>query len=675
MLIDYKQIFESCTLVILIIDPSTSQIVHANSAACNYYDYSLDELIGMDISNINCLTKEEILKVIYIIKDKKNNFFSFKHKLKNGEIRDVDVCSNTLISDEETLLYSIVVDTTEIKKMSRELIIKRAQSDYLFEEVPEAIALLDINDKIVSANKAFCSLFGFNKEDIYGLYINNLIIPDDYLGEAYKFSEAVMSGGFINTETKRKKKDGSTIDVSIFAYPIFANDKQIGIYVIYKDITEKIKIQNKLEYLAYYDSLTGLYNRSRFYEVLGNLIDKTYTDNKIHVLFLDLDDFKRINDSFGHSFGDKLLTNISKNLKNLLKDVELIARIGGDEFVIVYRDKEGVLVEDIIQRLFILLKEPIECDNNFINISASIGISVYPDDGLDIDTLMRKADIAMYSSKDKGKSNATKYNSELEKSIIIQYELENDLKNAIKYDELFLCYQPIVKIDTGKIVGAEALLRWKRRNKEFVPPNIFIPLAEKSEVIKVIGNWVFEQACIQKKKWESIGYNDFFISINASVKQFEGEEFYNAVVSNLERHSINPSSVHIEITESISKENLLQRSQTLKRIKELGINISIDDFGTGYSCFSNLKDLCVGNLKIDKSFIDNIINDKNEIEIVSAIIAMAKKLNLSIIAEGVETVNQKEVLEVIGCDMIQGYLYSPPLIADKFEEFYTNLNC
>jgi len=435
------------------------------------------------------------------------------------------------------------------------------------------------------------------------------------------------------------------------------------------EIKENIKHQEKIKKMIYEDALTQLYNRRFFYEYLKKHITYTMRYNKgFSVLFIDLDGFKLINDSLGHDMGDELLIQVAKKLKFSLRESDVISRAGGDEFLILLHDtfiKEDVKVS--CQKILSLLEEPITMNSYNLHISASIGISSFPKDGSNSETLIKNADIAMYEAKEQGKGRFVFYEENLKEDVDENMNLTNDLYAAIENNEFELFYQPQVNATSHKIIGFEALIRWNHPVRGLINPTKFIPLAERTGLIIPIGDWVIWSAVQQQKEWEKLIGKPLRMAVNLSTKQLKGLDFVDRVKTTIDNFGINPSNLELEITETIFMEDSEAILNQLNRINKIGATIAIDDFGTEYSSLSYLKKLPINRIKIPKTFVDGIgVNRKDEAIIVS-IIVLAIKLGCTTIAEGVENLKQLLFLEENGCDEIQGYYFYQPMKVKRIE--------
>ncbi len=441
------------------------------------------------------------------------------------------------------------------------------------------------------------------------------------------------------------------------------------------------KSDDQVRFYSFYDSLTLLPNRKFFYVFLGKMIN--YADrnqSRFALIVIDIDDFNRINESLGHIIGDKCLKIVSERLLATLRECDCltrlysddppIARMGGDEFAVLLQDADNISnVSRVVQRLLTELSKSLWIEDRELILSASVGISMYPDNGNSIADLFKNADTALYHAKQKGKNNFTFYSKSMNVQSLQTLDLEINLRHALEKKEFCLYYQPKVELKTNAVIGAEALIRWQKENGDIVSPIQFIPLAEETGLILPIGDWVIEDACRQNLEWQKAGLKKIPLAINVSGKQFGQKNFVEKIIQQLKSSGLHPDFLEIEITETTIMTNPDTAIHNLKQLKNHGLKISLDDFGTGYSSLAYLQKLPIDQLKIDRSFIKNILSNSNDALMVKAIVSMAHNLDLEVIAEGVEDIQQLEFLAALDCDVIQGYLYSPPVSADKFSTF------
>ena len=437
------------------------------------------------------------------------------------------------------------------------------------------------------------------------------------------------------------------------------------------DITDRKEAEDKINFMAYYDTLTELPNRTYSEKYLNELLEVAdISKDKIGIAALDLDNFKNINDTIGHTFGNKLLVKVAELLKKCYADkVGMFSRIGGDEFIFILPHIENeedlkLLAEEVIQ----VLKLPIIVSDNEINITSSIGLTIYPKDGIDSVALLKNVDTAMYGAKSIGKNNYQFYVKEMNVKMLEKSKLEKSLRKAIENNEFVVYYQPQINISTGEVVGMEALVRWNNPFLGMVSPMDFIPLAEETGLIIPIGEFVLRTACKKNKEWQDKGYTHQRVAVNLSARQFQQKNLMEVIQNILEETGLEPKWLELEITESIAMQDMNYTLTVLEKLIDLGIHISLDDFGTGFSSLNYLKLLPINILKIDKSFVNDIDKSSKEAAIARAIISMAHSLSLVIVAEGVEHIGQLDFLKGQGCEKAQGYLFSRPVTEEQFDD-------
>jgi diguanylate cyclase (GGDEF)-like protein len=451
--------------------------------------------------------------------------------------------------------------------------------------------------------------------------------------------------------------------------------------IITRDTTERQKAKARIEYLAYYDILTGLANRQQFVRESGSAIRAAKeSGHMMALLYLDLDRFKRINDNLGHSVGDALLKNVARRLEQSTRSTDIIsspadsqhpgrarvARLGGDEFVVLLTGlTDEAQTAAVANRIRQSLGEPLDCGGHRLVVTPSIGIALYPQDGTDIEDLLVKADMAMYQAKDQGRNGFAFYGHSMAVRSLGRLELENDLRSAFQNGDFKIYYQPKIELSTGAIIGVEALLRWHHETRGWIAPDIFIPVAEETGLIAELGDWVIREACKQLNTWASEGLGYLSIAVNVSVQQFARADFVESVLRTLWQYAIKPEKLELEITESLLMRNVDDTTACMKRFRAAGVTLSIDDFGTGYSSLGYLRQFPVDALKIDRSFVKDLHTSDDDAAICAAIIAMARELKLKVIAEGVANVEQLEFLRKHRCDQAQGHLISKAIpVAD-----------
>jgi diguanylate cyclase (GGDEF)-like protein/PAS domain S-box-containing protein len=467
--------------------------------------------------------------------------------------------------------------------------------------------------------------------------------------------------------------------VGIFAMyakePRQPTDAEIGLINVATRIAgiaiERKLAEERIHFMANHDALTGLPNRALLNDRLSQAILHAQRDDRwVTVLFVDLDNFKFINDSLGHNAGDELLRTIAKRMVDRVRATDTVVRLGGDEFVIVLTDqpKSAGSISLIVEKIQLAIAEPVHLEGHDLRVTSSLGVATYPDDGDNATTLLANADAAMYRAKEVGRDNFQFYTAELNTKVHEKFLLQEELRNAVALSEFVLHYQPQVDLRTGRVFAVEALVRWKHPKLGMVPPNKFIPTAEETGLIVPIGDWVLHEACRQNKAWQEAGLPPMVVSVNVSARQFKEKNLINRVVGALEYSGLEARYLELELTESLIMQDVAIAVATMKDLQNLGIQLSIDDFGTGYSSLTALKTFPVTRLKIDKSFVDGLLADENDRAVAGAVISLGQTLNLRVIAEGVETDAQAEFLRSINCDEMQGFLFSKPLPAQDIED-------
>ncbi len=488
-------------------------------------------------------------------------------------------------------------------------------------------------------------------------------------------------------------KDGSSVHLRVLAIPVWGRDRVTHVLLLVNDLPGKngmfstlgdhvgaesdgdsmsrAQIAKLVERMAYEDALTQLPNRSYFINHLSEAIQSlNHREEWLAVMILDLDRFKLVNDTLGHGVGDQLLVAISEQLRTALPNDVTISRMGGDEFSILIPSVQASdlsVINQLAEKALVTIAEPLVIDGREFRVTASIGISVYPFDGEDAETLMRNADTAMYRAKDRGKNNFHLYNPAMSSGSMERLTLEQDLAKALSRQELFLQYQPRVNLSLNRVVGVEALIRWKHHNLGIISPAEFIPLAEDTGLIVPIGEWVLKTACLQAKAWQDKGFEPIRMAVNLSFRQFLRQDFISTVERVLKETQLSPEWLELEITESVIAQDVEMTIQTLQALKTIGISISIDDFGTGYSSLNYIKRFPIDTLKIDQSFVRDVMKQPEDAAIIQAIITLAQSLRLGVVAEGVETEEQRDFLHARNNDEMQGYLFSHPTNAERLE--------
>ncbi|MGQ5522226.1 sensor domain-containing protein [Chitinimonas sp. PSY-7] len=826
-----RAVFEHSGAVKLIIDPKDGRIVAANPAACAFYGYDAETFVQLNINQINTLSPDQVAARMANTTMEETYYFQFQHRLKSGEIRDVEVQSSAINQAGRTLLHSIIHDITPQKAAEHWLRI----TQFSVEQARIAVVWVNADGRINYANQYACELVNCPHEKLinepiwlFNLGISELNWPKlwesikttgslrqrsealripstlidievhasylNFEGEEFMVSytldiseqvqaegmlslqhdalEAVAAGYNIShllkllaqrvemltkdafcsilvlegdqlftgaapslPESYNQAIDGVRIGPTIgscgtaayfdrsievndistdplwadfkglalqhglaacWSTPIHASDGRVlGTFALYfrekrgpSDYHRRVlnacthlagiaiehrAAEARVHTLAFYDSLTGLPNRTLFADRVELALARAQRDStQLALLFIDLDRFKTINDSLGHASGDRLLQAIAKRLEALVRDSDTVCRLGGDEFVLLLPDCDMGGAATIAEKLIVSAAEKVEFDGIVLNPSASVGISLYPSDGEDYDTLLKNADTAMYRAKEGGRNAYCFYHYEMNQNASARLKMEAALRVALARNELLLNYQPQVYIADGQLHGLEALVRWRHPQWGMVSPAEFIPVAEECGLIDEIGTWVLNEACRQMAEWQRNGIPIPRIAVNLSVRQFRHDNVYKRVVETLDRHMLPPSQLTLEITESLMMQRDDDTLSVLKALNNMGLTLAVDDFGTGYSSLGYLKRFPVNELKLDQSFVRDLSEDPGDRALASAVIRIGQSLHLKVVAEGVETAEQLAFLQNEGCDIAQGYHFAKPMTADALEAWVKN---
>ncbi len=657
-----------------------------NDSMCRILGYPPEEMMGM---NNQQYTDKDYAKRLYEMfaevyrtgESSKGADWQIIRKDGTKRIGEIFTSLQKDSSGNPIGFRGIARDITERKRAEAELQKSEEQFRRIFNEGPFGMGLESPDHTIIAANKVLCELLGYTEQELAGQNIVDITYEEDkekskeLLGQLFANSSPVL-----RLEKRYVKKDGNILWANTTISAVHGQEGNVlyGLAII-EDLTESRKAAEKIHLLAYYDSLTGLPNRTFHKELMIRAIEHAERRKEIFALiYIGLDNFQRINDSLGYSTGDLLLKAVADRLTNSLRKSDLVARsdkgetvsvvsrVGGDEFIVLAHDlNQAQDAAKTSRRLLEEMSAPYDISGREVFLTVSIGIALYPDDGTDVDDLLKNAEKAMRHTKSEGKNNFHFYSSSMHTSVLAVLIMESDLHKALERNEFVLYYQPQVDTATRMVKGMEALIRWIHPDKGLIPPMQFIPLAETSGLIIPIGEFVIRTVCRQIKTWQEAGYKQINISLNVSGRQFDQQNLIEIVKDALQDTMISPQCLELEITESTIMRNPEKALRILTELKATGIGISIDDFGTGYSSLSYLKRLPLDFLKIDQSFVKSLASDSRDQAIVRATIAMAHSLNLKTIAEGVETEAQLSFLQEHGCDEIQGYFFSRPLPAEE----------
>jgi len=671
----YRQMFEKNQAIKLIIDPEDGYIIEANDAAQKFYGYSYQDLIAKRISDINILSKEAVFAEMALAKQEKRVFFNFQHKIASGEIKNVEVYSGPITVAGKRLLFSIVQDVTNEKRVEGEL--KRSEQLFrdLFNNINDEIFIKDLQGNYLSVNEKFAQNINLNPSDIIGKSDFDLYPEKLATYFTNKDKDCLTLNKSIETESVINSTESERY-CSTLKFPLKdPNGNIYGLCGISTDITAKKIADKKILHQAHFDTLTGLPNRFLSLDRLSQMLGEAQRRNdKVAVLFIDLDDFKKVNDSLGHEVGDKLLIESAQRLNELIRSEDTVGRLGGDEFIVLLRNiKHKKDVQFIAEALLKKFRQPFHIDNRELILTTSVGIAFYPDDATLSSELLRNADTAMYQAKALGRNNYSYFTESMNRDISRRLVLEEQIRGALERNEFTVHYQIQFDIKNKTIIGAEALLRWHNKILGHVSPDEFIAVAEHTGLIVCLGKFVLEQALLTIKQWHQKSGTQLRIAVNLSPRQFRDPHLVNYIQQSLTDIDVDAGNLELEITEGVLMSGHSYIDDALNELSQLGVILSMDDFGTGYSSLSYLRTYPFNVLKIDRCFIAGITNDNADKELVNATIAMAHALSLKVVAEGVETIEQYNLLEALKCDYAQGYLLGKPVpkgelfaLADNF---------
>jgi diguanylate cyclase (GGDEF)-like protein/PAS domain S-box-containing protein len=660
-------ILDALPINIFLEDPE-GRTIFANKQACKLNSKSLEELVGKTVfdffpKHIAEKQREIDLKVWR------------ERKLSTDEVtvgflgnESYMFTGKTIIHVKESnqdFLLGFGLDITD--RVMAEKLLKESEERFrnLIDQAGDCIFLFDKDGQIINVNRMSCEVLGYQEEQLLQLKVKDIFFSMEEKME-------VIYGDFaehlpFSCEDQLMTNHQSKVPVDINIQLVHIGDSNFYL-ALCRDISEKKKSEEMIAHMAFHDALTDLPNRW-FIESL-DVSEYDSPDKMFGIFLLDLDRFKVINDSLGHQAGDLLLQTVTKRLKDAIRDDKVIARFGGDEFILMVpnllnREEAFDFSEEIMK----IMEKPFDIYGQKFNITTSIGISLYPDHGSDMNTLIKNADLAMYRSKEMGRNCATLFTSEMKDHAIDRMDKEIMLRHALGNEEFILHYQPKIELNTGKIYGMEALIRWENNKNSILYPDSFIPIAEETGLIVQIGEWVLREACFQCSRWHDMGFKHLSVSVNISAQQFQKQNLEKIISQILHESGLPPAALELELTESTIMQEPSKATIILNNLKALGITISIDDFGTGFSSLSYLKQFPIDILKIDKSFIMNLEWDEANASIAAAVISLAHNLNLKVVAEGIEKEDQFEFLKNLDCDFGQGFHISFPVDKERIIHF------
>ena len=618
----------------------------------------------------------DMVNQVYSDSVKNKTSYEIEHRLlmPDGRIKYVQERGVTKYNDQGAAVYSYgsVQDITQKKLDEKRL----RQWASIFESTIEAVVITDTDQKIVDVNRAYTEITGYSKQEVLGRK-PNIRRSERHDQAFYKAMwDSISTSGAWSGEIWNRTKTGELSPEWHSISTIYDENGQVINYVgVFTDISVLKRSEEKLEHLANHDPLTGLANRSLLMDRLDRTLKRLKREPcNLAVLFLDLDRFKKVNDTQGHPVGDILLQQAAERLQQTIRSSDTSGRLGGDEFLVLVECYDSISdVKRVVEKLRNSIEQPFNIHGNKLYISVSIGISIYPDDGADGATLIRNADSALYRAKESGRNGFSFYDYEITRQAASRLEIENILRQALESNAFSLFYQPKIDLKTGRVSGAEALIRLSLGDGNMLSPDAFIPVAEETGLIIPMGKWVLEQTARQLAKWNAAGHH-LQIAVNISAIQIQRGDIVQTLYELRNQYAFNAEEIELEVTESVLIDFPDRAVEVLNAVRRLGISVALDDFGTGFSSLSNLKRYPISTIKVDKSFVMDILRDPNDAAITRAVVAMGHSLDLQVVAEGVETAEHVSFLQELGCHLAQGYYYSRPIPADEFERLFLSVD-
>ena len=671
----YRALFEANPHPMWVYDLETLRFLAVNDAAIQHYGFSSPEFLAMTIADIRL--PEDVPRLLENIAQAQNHHVDdagvWKHRKKDGSLIDVEITSHVLEFAGRRAEVVLAHDVTERLQIEERL----RQAATVFENTREGITITDADERILRVNRAFCELTGYTEEEVQGqtprLLHSGRQSPEFYAA----LWASVLNTGHWQGEVWNRHKNGEVYPELLSISAVKNSAGVVTHYVgVFADLSQIKASEEQLDFLAHHDPLTGLPNRLLLSARLQHSLEVARRDGgTLALLVLDLDRFKDVNDSYGHSAGDALLQQVAERLTHRLRGADTVTRLGGDEFAVLLEDlTQPQDAARVAMEVIGLLSEPWRLGNDAeVRLGASLGISLFPEHGQTAEDLLQQADAALYQAKTEGRGRFQYFSADFTQAARQRIELEARLRRAITDQQLRVYYQPQVAIPSGRIVGAEALVRWQDPERGLIPPGHFIPVAEETGLISAIGEWVLWETCRQGKEWRDAGLPPLTLAVNLSAHQLHHDDLAATVLQILNDTGFPAEWLELELTESALMQREAEAVTVLGRLRGLGLHLAMDDFGTGYSSLAYLRRFPLDVLKIDKSFVDDLPHQREAMEIAATIIAMGHTLGLKVLAEGVETAEQLAFLQLKGCDQYQGYLTSPPVPAAAFVALLTKM--
>lgn len=671
----YRMLYDGTPAMYFTVDP-TGTVLSVNRYGATYLGYTPEDLVGQSVLGVfSEADKKAALEHVRECVAEPERVFHWELRKRRQDGSELWVRESAhAVRDSHGMIAVLIVceDITEYKRIAEAAHLRNRAIESTNNAIVIAKASRAEGNPIIYVNPAFERITGYSAAEILGRDARFLIGSDWDQPELERLRQAMRDSVEIRIVLRNYRKDGTLFWNELWFAPVFDESRQVTHFIgAINDVTDRVRYQEQLERQANYDLLTGLANRNLLRDRLNQaLVQAQRSHWLVAVIFIDLDHFKVINDNMGHNGGDVLVGAVAQRLLGCVREVDTVARLGGDEFVMVLPDaKREDHVTVTMQRIQEALEPPFVVEGRELYVTCSMGASICPRDGTDSETLLKTADIAMYRAKEMGRNTFQYHRADMVLGVNERFNIRASLQRALEREELLLHFQPIVETATGKIVGAEALLRWRHPEEGMIPPTAFISIAEETGLIVPIGEWVLDHACRQARLWRDLDVPPLSVAINISARQLRQRNFADRVSRALEGNRLDPARLHLELTEGMVMQHIDGAMATARRLKALGVCWSLDDFGTGYSSLSYLKRFPIDTIKIDGCFVRGIPADADNTAIAAAIIALARNLNINVVAEGVDTAEQFKFLGAKLCDRVQGYYISPPLEAADFARF------
>ncbi|MCB2226532.1 MAG: EAL domain-containing protein [Desulfarculaceae bacterium] len=671
----FRALFEGNRDALMVVDPDNGYFLRANHSAVELFGCgSMEDLLRQGVLALSPAVQPDgqssehrMYEELQRAMEHDGAFFEWTHRRADGTWFLSEVSLSKVRVDQRDVIQAAVRDITDQKRRLEDLALLAS----VYENSVEGIVITDANGQIERVNPGFAKITGYSSSEVVGQ--NPRVLKSDRHDSVFyhRMWQALETRGQWSGEIWNRRKDGEIYPEWLTVNRIADDNGRTAHYVgVFHDISDIKRSEEKLSYRAQHDHLTGLPNRVLFYDRLNMaMASAKRTNTGVGVFFLDLDNFKNVNDTLGHLAGDEVLKEVSRRLELVLRSEDTVARLGGDEFLIALtRLADPSEAVRAAQRVLDALRAPIKLGEQQVYIGGSVGISLYPQDGDDADTLIKNCDIAMYRAKNQGKNTYAVFTEAISEAVVRRFTLENELRQAMAQKSFCLHYQPKVEAATGKVVGTEALVRWQKSDGELVFPDEFIPLAEETDIIYELSPWVLNKACEDLASLHKMGHEELTVAVNLSAKQFQDKNLTEQATAVIGKYGLKARHLSFEITEHTIMTNVELAAEIMRRLSELGIKVALDDFGTGYSSLGYLSRLPLNAIKIDKSFVDDLPQSPEASVVARTIITLAHGLSFKTVAEGVSVREQLHFMQEHGCDEIQGYYFSRPLPLDQLAE-------